>query len=76
MPDIDYNNPENTEWIKNVTRLWGISLNPLGEKNVLDFFVEASGDIKEQRTRLAARWFYQDLKIYFPSAVSFPQWQA
>ncbi|KAI9598592.1 hypothetical protein BDF19DRAFT_430788, partial [Syncephalis fuscata] len=53
MPFINYTNPTQTEWRHNATKQWGILLNPLGEINVPDFLMEATGHINEQRLRLA-----------------------
>ncbi|KAI8050233.1 hypothetical protein BDF22DRAFT_778046 [Syncephalis plumigaleata] len=39
MPAINYANPKETEWTKNATQLWGIALHPLGETNMLDYYV-------------------------------------
>lgn len=46
MPAINYSDPEETAWIKNATKLWGIPLHPLGEMNMIDYYVmeEHSGE--------------------------------
>ncbi|KAI9597514.1 hypothetical protein BDF19DRAFT_435309 [Syncephalis fuscata] len=51
MPVIDFTNLNHTEWTKDAATKWGIPLHPLGEINTIDFLMNASGDIKEQRIR-------------------------
>ncbi|KAI8052826.1 hypothetical protein BDF22DRAFT_488797 [Syncephalis plumigaleata] len=57
MPFIDYSNPEHTEWVKNAEKKNGISFHPLGEISMPDFYMEATGDIVEQRGRLMGLQF-------------------
>ncbi|KAI8058323.1 hypothetical protein BDF22DRAFT_665060 [Syncephalis plumigaleata] len=52
MPIIDYNNPEHTEWLKDAKQIWGIRLHPLGEMEVLDYYMSESGNIQNQRAQL------------------------
>ncbi|KAI9599194.1 hypothetical protein BDF19DRAFT_419490 [Syncephalis fuscata] len=53
MPIIDYNSQLYTEWINSDMRQLGAQLNPLGEMHIFDFFMEVSGDIAKQRSRLS-----------------------
>jgi hypothetical protein len=47
MPFIDYNNPEHTEWVKYAEKKNGISFHPLGEISIINFYMEASGNLLE-----------------------------
>ncbi|RKP06726.1 hypothetical protein THASP1DRAFT_31466 [Thamnocephalis sphaerospora] len=48
---IDRNHVLNEGWEKNATYQWGIPLHPLGEINVIDYVLQAQGDIEDMRTR-------------------------
>jgi hypothetical protein len=39
MLTINYNNPNDTEWINNATYFWVIPLHPLGKMNMLDYYL-------------------------------------
>ncbi|KAI9592215.1 hypothetical protein BDF19DRAFT_219721 [Syncephalis fuscata] len=52
MPFINYTSPDYNEWMNSNTKQLGARLHPLGEMNIFDFFMEATGDTVEQRLRL------------------------
>ncbi|KAI9590891.1 hypothetical protein BDF19DRAFT_459831 [Syncephalis fuscata] len=52
MPFINYTSPDYNEWMNSDIKQLGARLHPLGEKNIFDFFMEATGDISKQRFRL------------------------
>ncbi|KAI9596920.1 hypothetical protein BDF19DRAFT_326006 [Syncephalis fuscata] len=52
MPTIDYNSQRYAEWINSHIERLGARLHPLGEVPTFNFFMEASGDIDEQRLQL------------------------
>ncbi|KAI8050209.1 hypothetical protein BDF22DRAFT_696097 [Syncephalis plumigaleata] len=39
MPSIDFSNATDMAWLTNAKHLWGIPLHPLGEMNMLDYYV-------------------------------------
>jgi hypothetical protein len=43
--------PDDEGWRTNATRLFGISLHPLGELSAVEFIEQAQGDLEEQRAR-------------------------
>ncbi|KAI9598593.1 hypothetical protein BDF19DRAFT_419607 [Syncephalis fuscata] len=47
---------------------WGARLHPLGEMNIFDFLMEASGDIDKQRIRLSGLQI-QILAFFISSAI-------
>ncbi|KAI8056042.1 hypothetical protein BDF22DRAFT_741339 [Syncephalis plumigaleata] len=50
MPKINYTNPNDTEWINSAPRFWGIPLHPIGEMNMIDYYV-ADGSLEQQYKR-------------------------
>ncbi|KAI9591438.1 hypothetical protein BDF19DRAFT_271431 [Syncephalis fuscata] len=52
MPFINYTSPDYNDWVNSDIKQWGARLHPLGEMNIFDFFMEATGDIANQRLRL------------------------
>ncbi|KAI9591297.1 hypothetical protein BDF19DRAFT_455550 [Syncephalis fuscata] len=52
MPAISLADIANAEWTKNATTFWGILLHPLGEMNILDYYMQPAGSLNEQRGRL------------------------
>jgi hypothetical protein len=52
MPVINYSNPRDAKWIQNAEREGDIPLHPLGELDISDYSMAASGDQAEQRKRL------------------------
>ncbi|KAI8048551.1 hypothetical protein BDF22DRAFT_779135 [Syncephalis plumigaleata] len=51
MPKINYTNPNDTEWVNSASRLWGIPLHPLGEMDILDYYV-ASDSLEQQSKKI------------------------
>ncbi|RKP23088.1 hypothetical protein SYNPS1DRAFT_31212 [Syncephalis pseudoplumigaleata] len=56
MPAIDYSNPAETTWMTNATHLWGIPLHPLGEVNMLDFYMAKENSEQTYRELSGARF--------------------
>ncbi|KAI8055769.1 hypothetical protein BDF22DRAFT_672115 [Syncephalis plumigaleata] len=55
MPSINYTSSADIGWKYDAKQLWNsIPLNPSGERNIYDFYMEASDDLSMQRTRLAS----------------------
>ncbi|KAI9595193.1 hypothetical protein BDF19DRAFT_78917 [Syncephalis fuscata] len=52
MPFINYTSPDYEMWINSDIKHLGARLHPLGEMNIFDFFMEATGDIARQRLQL------------------------
>ncbi|KAI8050396.1 hypothetical protein BDF22DRAFT_694636 [Syncephalis plumigaleata] len=49
MPLINYNNLNDTEWIKNATYSLGIALHPLGEMSMLDYYMSDANPTEQAR---------------------------